>query len=167
MCLWWSGMILGFLLGQAAATEESGAYVLGTWNPFYVFKQLSDLQHSPWAMLSDDMAGAIRESKKELMGMGLVSVLTGAAFYKNGMQGALQMYEYSTDRMRAAKEGGARAGQALPAQGGEPEWIDSLGPKRVPRGWRSAPRIMYSTVMGAHQAHTSTGDGTPLVLSTC
>lgn len=165
----WSGVVLGFLLGQATA-EECGAYWLGSYNPFWVFRQLSELQQSPWALLSEDMAHSLRESKRELMGMGLVSVLTGAAFYRGGVSGALEMYEYSSSRWMGGHQGAAAAQGVVHDQ--EPEWIDSKGPLRVPRRRQgsTAPGVLRTPANEAQvfQVQTQgTGGAQPLVLRAC
>lgn len=170
LCLaMWSGVILGFLLGQATA-EECGTYWLGTWNPFYVFRQLSELQQSPWALLSEDMAVSLRESKRELMGMGLVGVLTGAAFYRGGVNGALEMYEYSTSRWMGGQRGFPDAQGMVPDQ--EPEWVDSKGPLRVPRRKTapSAPGALRTLANEARVFEVQAPQGTgaqQLVLRAC
>lgn len=170
LCLaMWSGVILGFLLGQATA-EECGAYWLGTWNPFFVFRQLSELQQSPWALLSEDMASSLRESKRELMGMGLVGVLTGAAFYRGGVNGALEMYEYSTSRWMSGQHGVPVSQGMVPDQ--EPEWVDSKGPLRVPRrrATPSAPGALRTLANEARVLQVETqphGGAQQLILRAC
>ena len=104
------GMILGFLLGSMAQDFGDDEYL---YNPVRFYRQLKQLQSSPWLWLSPELAAQIRESRRELVAGAAAAALTGAAYCYGGPGAAVRTYDFTRTAFRLEHKAPARSSAQL------------------------------------------------------
>ena len=104
-----------------AGVDDCGDAV---YSPVRYYRMLSQMQDSPWALFSPELAAQIRESRRELLGRTAAAVLTIGAYAYGGSPAALKALAGSQQMFRLGHEAaGVRGARKVPAiqQSGERE----------------------------------------------
>ena len=80
------------MVGFIAATVLAGMDddFGGVYNPVRYYKQLVQLQASPWSLLSPDLSAKLRDSRREILGGTAAAVVTLGAYAYGGAPLALK-----------------------------------------------------------------------------
>ena len=83
-----AGWVVGFIAATVLAGMDDGFG--GVYNPVAYYKQLVQLQASPWSLLSPDLSAKLRDSRREILGGTAAAVVTLGAYAYGGAPLALK-----------------------------------------------------------------------------
>ena len=109
-----AGFIVGALLASVAAgLDDCGGAV---YSPVRYHRMMSQMQDSPWALLSPQLAAQVRESRRELLGGTAAAVLTLGAYAYGGGPAAMRALAGSQQMFRLGQHAdGVRTVRYAPA----------------------------------------------------
>jgi len=109
-----AGFVVGALLASVAAgLDDCGGAV---YSPVRYYRMLSQMQDSPWALFSPELAAQVRESRRELLGGTAAAVLTLGVYAYGGGPAAMRALAGSQQMFRLGQHaGGVRHVRAAPA----------------------------------------------------
>ena len=83
-----AGWVVGFIAATILAGQD--ADFGGVYNPVRYYRQMVQLQASPWSLLSPELSAKLRDSRRELLGGTAAAVLTLGAYAYGGAPLALK-----------------------------------------------------------------------------
>ena len=113
-----AGWVVGFIVATVLAGQD--ADLGGTYNPVRYYRQLVQLQASPWALLSPELSASLRDSRREILGGTAAALLTLGAYAYGGAPLALKaasgaqslLHQYHThEDVHVAHHSSARRGR--------------------------------------------------------
>ena len=72
-----AGWVVGFIAATILAGQD--ADFGGVYNPVRYYRQMVQLQASPWSLLSPDLSAKLRDSRREILGGTAAAVITPAS----------------------------------------------------------------------------------------
>ena len=83
-----AGWVVGFIAATILAGQD--ADFGGVYNPVRYYRQMVQLQASPWSLLSPDLSAKLRDSRREILGGTAAAVITLGAYAYGGAPLALK-----------------------------------------------------------------------------
>ncbi len=88
LAIFLAGWVVGFIAATVLAGMDDDFG--GVYNPVRYYKQLVQLQASPWSLLSPDLSAKLRDSRREILGGTAAAVVTLGAYAYGGAPLALK-----------------------------------------------------------------------------